>query len=231
MKSASQRPVATSRVLSIAIHVIGLLFFALSFSQVPKGTNPLRKGFGGPYKFLTIIALLLSTITFVIGFLADVLNVQPLFKAKSYMSLCATPVELLITIFYWTLYAIDRTKLTPPGHQLPLSHDLGLHAVPTIMLLVDLLILSPPWPINGRTAFVLDLAIAFSYWGWIEYCFSIVGWYPYPGLTLASPLKKLVMCVVWAAFLAATTVLLKKLQEKIIAITDTTQTADSSKTK
>jgi hypothetical protein len=54
--------------------------------------------------------------------------------------------------------------------------DLGFHAVPAIVLLVDLLFLSPPWTITALPALALSSVIAFGYWFWIEKCYQNNGW-------------------------------------------------------
>lgn len=54
--------------------------------------------------------------------------------------------------------------------------DSGFHAMPAIMLSIDLILLSPPWTIRAYGAMALSTAIAFLYWFWIEYCFSVNGW-------------------------------------------------------
>lgn len=54
--------------------------------------------------------------------------------------------------------------------------DFSFHAVPSIVLLVDLLLLSPPWTITILPALGLSSAIAFGYWVWVEKCFEHNGW-------------------------------------------------------
>lgn len=56
------------------------------------------------------------------------------------------------------------------------SADLGFHAVPSIVMLVDLLLLSPPWTISALPSLGLSSIIAFGYWFWVEQCFSYNGW-------------------------------------------------------
>ncbi|CAG8079193.1 unnamed protein product [Penicillium salamii] len=58
--------------------------------------------------------------------------------------------------------------------------DLSFHATPSIVMLIDLLFLSPPWTITVLPALMVSGTIAFGYWFWIEQCFAVNGWYPYP---------------------------------------------------
>ena len=72
---------------------------------------------------------------------------------------------------------IDDGLVIPPGVSIPLEVDLSLHAVPAIVLLIDLLLLSPPWSITTVQAFGLSGTLAVAYWFWVELCFQHNGWY------------------------------------------------------
>lgn len=108
----------------------------------------------------------------VLGFLADLTSSQTLFTAKNIISVCSTPLEVLISILYWGIRFIDPRLLFPEELQLPFLPDFGFHAMPAIMLSLDLLLFSPPWTIKFQGAVALSTFLAFAYWAWIEYCFS-----------------------------------------------------------
>lgn len=55
--------------------------------------------------------------------------------------------------------------------------DLSLHATPSVVLLADLLLLSPPWTIKPIPALSLSGALAVAYWFWVELCFAHNGWW------------------------------------------------------
>jgi len=99
----------------------------------------------------------------------------------------------------------------PPDLELPLSIDLGLHAIPTLFLLADLLLLSPPWTITFVPAAALSAGIAFAYWYWLELCFSHNGFYPYPLFKLLTTLQRLVLFVACAGAMAGMTLVLKQI--------------------
>jgi FAR-17a/AIG1-like protein len=54
--------------------------------------------------------------------------------------------------------------------------DLGFHLIPSVVMLFDILLLSPPWTISALPAMGLSSCIAFGYWFWIEKCYAINGW-------------------------------------------------------
>jgi hypothetical protein len=68
----------------------------------------------------------------------------------------------------------------------PFIYDLGFHLVPAVVLSIDALLLSPPWPSSPMNqqapviTLILSTVIAFAYWFWIELCYSHNGFYPYP---------------------------------------------------
>jgi hypothetical protein len=132
--------------------------------------------YGGQFQFLTIIGLAASLLTFTIGLLADLTMNPHLFAIKNRLSVCSAPLEVLVSILYWSLTAIDKTLVVPPDLVLPFLPDFGFHAMPAIMLTIDLLFLSPPWTIKAYPAMALSLTLAFLYWGWVEYCYSKNGW-------------------------------------------------------
>uniref|UniRef100_A0A0B7K8E1 Uncharacterized protein n=1 Tax=Bionectria ochroleuca TaxID=29856 RepID=A0A0B7K8E1_BIOOC len=190
-----------TRCIRIMLHVSGLACFTASFVWLPSITNPLHNGFGGSFQFLTIIGLAMSTITFGVGILTDITPKAELLALRGLLSLCATTLELLIGVLYWGCRAIDKRLVVPPGHEVPFIPDFGFHAVPAIVLVLDFMTLGPPWFINASQALGLGLVIAFSYWAWIEYCFSHNGWYPYPFLTILSLWKKLLICISFAVLI------------------------------
>lgn len=174
---APQKLASSPKILSPIIHVAGLLSFSASHSWLPNHRNPLHHGFGGPYQFLTFIGLSISTTTFGVGLLADIFRRKHLFALKNILSVCATPLDVLVSIMYWGLRAVDKKLVVPPGHELPFLPDFGLHAMPAFMLILDLMLLSSPWSVKAYSALSLSSVLALLYWGWIEYCFSINGWW------------------------------------------------------
>jgi hypothetical protein len=162
-------------MLKSSIHLVGLLFCIASILWLPNITNPLHNGVGGSFQFLTIIALFMTTLTFFVSILGDLYPSKQLFALKYALSVCATPLEVLIGIGYWSIYAIDKTKVVPPGHGIALLPNLGLHAVPAIMLTLDMLA-GPVWPIKASTVHVLDTMFFLLYWAWLEYCYSFNKW-------------------------------------------------------
>lgn len=129
----------------------------------------------------------MCTACFSCGLIADITNSFLFFRLKNYIALVAAPIEIVISILYWGLRAIDPALVVPPDLPMPpLLYDLGFHLVPSIVLTVDAILLSPPWPsmpANPQAPIIMlatSTTIAFAYWWWIELCYSYNGFYPYP---------------------------------------------------
>lgn len=176
LKHPLQKLSSPSRQLSLLFHLTGIASFAASFRFLTTWVTPMSQAFGGHYQFLTIIGLTLAMFTFVVGLLADVTLSVHLFYVKNVFSVCSAPLEVLVTILYWGLCAIDKGLVMPEEFQLGFLPDFGFHAAPGLFLTLDLLLFSPPWTINGYSAMALSQTLAFLYWFWVEYCFSRNGW-------------------------------------------------------
>jgi hypothetical protein len=154
----------------------------------PGVDSPLQnESFGWHLQFLTILGITICTICFIFGLLADVTNNVTCFTIKNYIALVAAPIEIVISILYWGLRAISRDLVVPPDLPLPpFIYDLTFHFFPALLLTIDALLLSPPWPsspMNPQAPLLMlgmSTAVAFLYWWWIEICYSYNGFYPYP---------------------------------------------------
>ncbi|KAL2821782.1 hypothetical protein BDW59DRAFT_181154 [Aspergillus cavernicola] len=159
-----QRLSSPSRGVSALVHAFGLASFIWSFKYMNDNPNFANEAYGWHFQYLTVIGLSLATITFTVGLLADITLDPTLFLMKNLLSTCSAPMEVLISILYWGLRLVN----------------ISFHAIPSIVFLIDILFLSPPWTITIGPALGLSSTIAFSYWFWVERCFQHNGWYPYP---------------------------------------------------
>ncbi|KAI0009113.1 FAR-17a/AIG1-like protein [Xylariaceae sp. FL0662B] len=204
-----QRLASPSRQHSLLLHLAGIASFIASFKFLYAWNTPMSAAFGGHYQFLTIIGLALALCTFTVGLLADLTLSTRLYQLKNFLSVCSAPLEVLISILYWGLCAIDKSLLFPPEFQLDFLPDLGFHAAPALFLTLDLLLLSPPWTVNGYSALALSEVLAFLYWFWVEYCFTQNGWYPYPIFDMLSTWQRALLFTFSASLMTGSTMMLK----------------------
>lgn len=210
-----QRLPSPSRSISAAIHALGIASFSYSFDYLTRHPNHINQAYGWHFQYLTIIGLTLAMLTFVVGLAADLTLSRQLFLLKNIFSITAAPMETLITFLYWGLRSIDPELVVPKELALPLPSDMSFHLTPTLLLLIDLLFLSPPWAISALPAFGLSLAIAFIYWFWIEICYTQNGFYPYPLFELLNTPQRVGLFVGSAAVMGLSTLVLKLLYSKV----------------
>jgi hypothetical protein len=79
------------------------------------------------------------------------------------------------------------------------------------VLLIDLLFFSPPWSITALPAVGLSSGIAVAYYFWVEQCFKVNGFYPYPIFDNAGPNGRLALFVGSAVVMALGIVGLRQL--------------------
>jgi hypothetical protein len=171
-----QRLSSPSRSLSLLLHILGVLSFSSNFHFLTVWDTPFNEAYGWHYQFLTILGLSVSLLSFVVGIASDLTLSSTLFALKNSLCIVAAPVEVLISILYWGIRALDPQLLFPGDIQLPLIADLGFHLAPAIFLTLDLILFSPPWTIPTYGVMSLSLGLAFMYWYWVEICFSHNGW-------------------------------------------------------
>jgi len=168
-----QRISSPSRTISALIHLVGITSFTLSFRVLTHIASPVTVQYGWYFQYLTILGLALSLFAFSLGFAADVTSNARLFAAKNALVVLAAPLEVLISLLYWGIMAVDKTLLMPsPEFAIPLVPDLGFHLAPAVLLAADLLLLSPPWTIRAYPALGLSMGLAMGYWWWVEVCFG-----------------------------------------------------------
>ncbi|KJX92978.1 integral membrane protein [Zymoseptoria brevis] len=204
-----QRLESPSRGVSAAFHLAGLASFAYSFSFLVRNPNPINDSYGWHMQYLTIIGLLLATLTFAAGLLADVTLSRRLFRIKNALSVASAPLEVLISILYWGLRVINPALVEPEwAAPLALMDDMSFHGAPSSLLVLDLLLFSPPYAIAFLPAFGLSAVIAFGYWFWIERCYQFNKFYPYPIFELLDTPGRIGLFAFSAVLMTASTTLL-----------------------
>src|ERR1700674_5753058 len=117
-----QRLPSPSRGVSAVIHLMGIVSFTLSYKYLIDFPTHINDSYGWHWQHLTILGLTVAYATFVVGLLADLTLSPKLFLIKNTLSLCSAPLEVLISILYWGLCAIDRGLVVPPEiHLAPLA--------------------------------------------------------------------------------------------------------------
>ncbi|KAJ3496475.1 hypothetical protein NLG97_g2630 [Lecanicillium saksenae] len=188
-----QRAESPAPGFSLVWHLVGIASFVSSFKFLFSWETPVSQAYGWHLQFLTIISLTLAFLTFIIAAVADVTRSSTLFSIKNALSVIATPMNVVVTTLYFGITAIDPELVVPPEFKIPLAVDIGFHFVPGLVLAFDHLVLSPPWTISTPAVMGLSTAIAFSYWYWVELCYSKNGWYVYPIFALLDTTQRIML--------------------------------------
>lgn len=210
---ARARARATSPLLPrVALHSIALYscyyaFASLSTIEAIIGV-PIHKQYAGHFQFLTICGLSITTATMLLGLLTDLVPITPLFMLKQVLHAIALPTESAISALYWGLLTFNPSLLMPPGLtvRVPLAIDAALHAWPGVFLLVDYLLLSPPFPTHIHPA-TLAAATALAYAAWAEFVATKNGHFAYPLLDILSTPQRMLLYTSCTAASAASTYL------------------------
>ncbi|KAK5990639.1 hypothetical protein PT974_08908 [Cladobotryum mycophilum] len=210
-----QRLSSPSPSFSLILHLLGIGVFGYCFRFLTLWDSPITQSYGWHFQYFTIIGLAASLLCFTLGALADITSSSTLFQLKNAVSTLATPVEMIVTMLYWGITAIDPKLVIPEDIALPLAPDLGFHVAPAVFLTLDLLFFSPPWTISIYGTLSLATTLAFAYWYWVELCFSNNGWYPYPLFAVLSTSQRVLLFAFSAGMLTASSGLLKWLYARV----------------
>jgi len=123
LKHPLQRLHSPSRTASLILHTLGLVDFAKCFEYLHTHPNLINQSYGWHFQYLTILGtlcfksaemlnypgLLVATLTFTAGILADVINSKLLFKVKNMLLFLAAPVTSFLPIFIVLLTITARS--------------------------------------------------------------------------------------------------------------------------
>ncbi|XP_014325053.1 androgen-dependent TFPI-regulating protein-like isoform X2 [Xiphophorus maculatus] len=142
--------------------------------------------YGGPWKYLTFLNLLLQMMFF--G-LAAVNDLQPGKKAESVLnrwkdllfSVFAFPVGTFVVVFFWTVFAYDRELIYPATIDafFPPWINHAMHTSILPVLLGEVLVQPHTYP-QTRHALAALSVVGLAYLSWIVWIYLAVGVWAYP---------------------------------------------------
>ncbi|XP_047458743.1 androgen-dependent TFPI-regulating protein [Mugil cephalus] len=142
--------------------------------------------YGGPWKYLTFLNLLLQMTFF--G-LAAVNDLQPGKKAESTLTRCkdylfsvfAFPVGMFVVLLFWTIFAYDRELVYPASIDafFPPWINHAMHTLVLPVLLGEMLVQPHIYPQTKHALAALGV-VGLSYLFWIVWVYVSVGIWVYP---------------------------------------------------
>lgn len=134
-------------------------------------------------QMFTILTLSLTYLACWVSLLSDYFPRNAFIKsAKRTLLLIACPCETLVSTLYWPIKLYDPTLLAPPEQlaMFPLSADLSMHAIPTILLLIETFVFSEAIETSNVKAALAYAIYGTGYYFWTERNAKLNSWYPYP---------------------------------------------------
>ncbi|XP_049319126.1 androgen dependent TFPI regulating protein 1 [Astyanax mexicanus] len=166
-----------------------------------KGRHPGVRTYGGRWKYLTFLNLVMQTVFFGFCLFTDLVlavlpskNTRsgvPLFLIKvrdGFFTVLAFPVGTFVFISFWALYTIDRELVYPKylDELIPIWLNHAMHTVILPLVLIQMYIQHHRHPsrLNG----ILGLALFASlYLAWVLWVHHVSGHWVYPIMARLSP--------------------------------------------
>ncbi|XP_028593565.2 androgen-dependent TFPI-regulating protein [Podarcis muralis] len=177
-------------------HGLAFAWYVFLVAFISKlGTGPGEKkpdnivAYGGPWKFLTVLNLVLQAVYFGISLLIDALVLMKQLRlAKSMFPFrdlifgsLAFPTSMTVFTLFWAVYLYDREFVYPKSLDafLPLWLNHAMHTIILPLSLMDLLTTPHRSPSKGKGISVLAIGGA-AYVCWFLWIYSVTGKWVYP---------------------------------------------------
>ncbi|NXY83779.1 ADTRP protein, partial [Alcedo cyanopectus] len=172
-------------------------FIAYSITQVKAEERPSEVFlYGGQWKYLTVLNLVLQAVFYGVSFLADALRLIKQLRCAKHVissrdllfSVLAFPVSTFVSISFWTLYSYNRELVYPKSLDgvIPLWLNHAMHTAVLPFAVLEILALPHRYPAKKKGLVLLGF-VAFLYISWVLWIYSVTGEWVYPLFALFSP--------------------------------------------
>ncbi|XP_077209320.1 androgen-dependent TFPI-regulating protein [Paroedura picta] len=145
--------------------------------------------YGGPWKFLTIVNLLLQAALCGISLLVDVLTLMKKQRAAKFLlpfrdllfGSLGFPLSMFVSMFFWIVCIYDRELIYPKGIEAVIPEWLN-HAMHSLILplaLLELCIIPRRYPSKGKRLALLGIG-SLGYISWTVHIYQKTGKWVYP---------------------------------------------------
>ncbi|XP_068706823.1 androgen-induced gene 1 protein-like [Montipora foliosa] len=180
---------ASSLSVGILSHVCGTALFAYTLYHHLQIQAPSHRVYGGKFKFLTFLNVLVQLAYFTIAVMADILTLikgqdNRLIKLRDVLfASLAFPLSAFVAAIFWGIYMVDRNlifpkqldKIIPPW----LNHL--LHTWCAVAVIMEGAFIKHKYPRN-RVGLGLLLSFGVAYLLWISWVAHVAGFWVYPVL-------------------------------------------------
>lgn len=174
------------------LFLLGLAYGSLMIGVDNRLAEAISSGYGGKYKFLTVLGSIATTCTLLWSVWSHITGKGK--KVKAALLAFSIPVECFITIMYWFLYFYDQNLLRSPGSNhtitFPLLNDLSLHLFPFIALWTELLFFTDHFEPSVSHS-LLSGSFAIMYFIWINHIYQVSQKWVYGLMHVLTPMQRL----------------------------------------
>ncbi|XP_025920054.1 androgen-dependent TFPI-regulating protein [Apteryx rowi] len=152
--------------------------------------------YGGQWKYLTVLNLVLQTVFYGVSFLADVLRlikklrcVKCVISSRDLLfSVLAFPVSTFVSISFWALYTYNRELVYPKSLDgiIPPWLNHAMHTAVLPFAFLEIFATPHRYPTKKKGLILLGFA-SFVYITWVLWIYSVTGEWVYPVFALFSP--------------------------------------------
>nr|XP_056710951.1 androgen-dependent TFPI-regulating protein [Euleptes europaea] len=153
--------------------------------------------YGGPWKFLTVLNLLLQAILYGVSLLVDVFTLMKKQGAAKFVlpfrdllfGSVAFPISMFVSTAFWMLYLYDRQLIYPKilDGIIPVWLNHAMHTSIFPFALIELCFVPRRYP-SKRKRLSLLVITCLGYIAWSVKIYSVIGRWAYPILDSLSPL-------------------------------------------
>ena len=171
---------------TVTLQLSGVLSFAWAMHyqvyriEMPEKLSANRNKFGGVWKYLTFLNMLLQFIFFTIALLSNVIKslrgVRDLVFASA-----AFPIGMFVGIIFWSIWAVDRELIFPKvlDQYFPAILNHLMHTTVIPLQLGQLLLVKHNFPSRSK-GFTITATLCLGYLVWINYIYYMTGFWVYP---------------------------------------------------
>ncbi|KAG8442379.1 hypothetical protein GDO86_011248, partial [Hymenochirus boettgeri] len=169
-------------------------FFTVNTTDQPEGVFR----YGGLWKYLTVLNVVLQTVFYSICFMSDLLRPIRRSRLVTYIISCrdllfsvlAFPAATFVFLAFWALYSYDRQLVYPEGLDriIPLWLNHAVHTVVFPLAVLEMVTCPHRYPSKKRGFLILGLCSAF-YLSWVLWIYFADGNWVYPFLGLLNPFE------------------------------------------
>ena len=173
-------------VVSVLLQLCGVLSFAWAMHyqvyriDMPVALSPTRNQFGGVWKYLTFLNMLLQFIFFTIALLSNF--VKQLRPARDLIfASAAFPIGMFVGIIFWSIWAVDRELIFPKilDNYFPAILNHCMHTTVIPLQLGQLYLVKHNFPSRSK-GFTITGILCLGYLIWINYIYYMAGFWVYP---------------------------------------------------